>query len=178
MSNLAKKYLSENDEHKKLYVDGIILKDSKALKMLEQDFNDYLFKVYLCAYIKKSIQFSSLKIKKKKDKIVSREKLYLNVIDVNFQEERVNLVPDKKTDMIDEVYESQKNVDYAQIFSNKKLSNAFIRLTNKEKEIIKECIVKDKSQTNVAKDLGISRQAVNKIKNSALKKLNRELKGA
>ncbi|WP_432662341.1 sigma factor-like helix-turn-helix DNA-binding protein [Wukongibacter baidiensis] len=178
MSNLAKKYLSENDEHKKLYVDGIILNDPKTLKILEQDFNDYLFKACLCAYIKKSIGFSSLRIKKKKNKIVNREKLYLNVIDVNFQEERLNLVPDKEIDIIDKIFESQKNFDYTQVFSNKRLSNAFIRLTSKEKEIIKECVVNDRSQANVAKDLGISRQAVNKIKNSALKKLNRELKGA
>ncbi|WP_432406516.1 helix-turn-helix transcriptional regulator [Wukongibacter sp. M2B1] len=178
MVNLAIKYLSENDKHKKLYVEGMILKDSKALKMLEQNFNDYLFKACLCAYVKKTICFSSLRIKKRKDRIVNREKLYLNVIDVNFQEERINLVPDKKMDIVDEVYESQRCIDYTQIFSDKQLSNAFTNLTNKEKEIIGECIVNDKSQTSVAKNLGISRQAVNKIKNSALRKLNRELKGA
>jgi len=177
MSNLARRFLSENDEHKKLYVDGIILKDLKALNKLEQDFNDYLFKVYLYSYIKKSIQFSSTKIHKKENRITSRERLYLNVLDVNFQEERVNIIPDKEIDMIDRIYELRESIDYTLIFSDEKLLKAFNKLTNREKEIINECIINDKSQTEMSKKLGVSIQAVNKTKNSALKKLSKELKG-
>lgn len=178
MRSLAKNFLRENDENKKLYVEGIVLKDSKALKKFENSFSDYLFKTYVCSYIKKSIQLSSFKFKKKKDKVRNRERLYLNILDVNFKEEIVNSIPDKKIDILDEIYENQENIDYTQIFCNEKLSEAFNKLNNKEKKIIDKCIMNDISQAKVAKDLGISRQAISKTKNQALKKLSKALKGA
>ncbi len=176
MGNLARNFLKENDENKKLFVEGIILKDLKALNKLENDFNNYLYKAYLCSYVKKAIHFSSLKYKQKKDRMKNKEKLSLNVLDENFQEERINVVPDKERDIINEIYENKENFDYIQAFSNEKLSKAIEKLTHKEKKIIKECIINDKSQVEVAKELGISRQAINKVKISALRKLNKELK--
>lgn len=178
MKSVVKNFLRENDENKKLYVEGIVLKDLKALDKLENKFNDYLFKTYLCSYIKKSIQFASMKIKKKGNNVTNRERLCLNVLDVNFQEERVNSIPDKKMDILYNLYELKENIDYTQVFCNEKLSKSFNKLTNKEKKVINECVMKDKAQVDVAKALGISRQAVSKVKKTALKKLREELKGA
>lgn len=160
MSNLAEKFLMENDENKKLYVDGVILKNPKALNKLEKEFNDYLFKTHLYSYIKKSIHLSSVKIKKKKDHIISRERLYLNVLDVDFKEERVNSIPDKKIDMIDRICETKEIIDYTNISSDEKLLMAFNKLTNREKRIINECIINDKPQVEVSKELGVSRQSI------------------
>ncbi|MBB6214447.1 hypothetical protein HNQ80_000527 [Anaerosolibacter carboniphilus] len=53
MDSLAKKFLEEDTANKDLYVQGIIFKNDSFLDVLNQKFNDYLFRINLYSYIKK-----------------------------------------------------------------------------------------------------------------------------
>ncbi|MBB6218726.1 RNA polymerase sigma factor (sigma-70 family) [Anaerosolibacter carboniphilus] len=177
MDSLAKKFLEEDAANKELYVQGIIFKNDDFLDVLNQKFNDYLFRINLYSYIRKSIVFAAMDVKQKGNEIREKEGLYLNVLDADFEEEKINTIADAPIDFIEEIYRDKENIDYREIFVNKKVLEAIDELTDRQKQIIHECIIKEKEEEMVAKELEISQQAVNKIKKTALDKLRKQIGG-
>jgi DNA-directed RNA polymerase specialized sigma24 family protein len=151
------------------------LNNDKFFSELKDEFNSYVFKVYLYSYIKKTIIFSAIQIKKQRNKINKRESLSLNVIDPNFNEERINLIADDRNDELNEFNIKENNYNYNEISYDERIVNAVNLLTDKQKEIIYRCIILGESDTLAAKKIGVSKQAVNKIKLAALNKLRKEL---
>ena len=80
-------------------------------------------------------------------------------------------------DFVEEIYQDKEEIDYREIFTDKKVLQAIDSLTVRQKQIVHECIIKDKEEVLVAKELGITQQGVNKIKNSALYKLRKQIGG-
>jgi RNA polymerase sigma factor (sigma-70 family) len=177
VDSLAKKFLEEDEANKDLYVQGIIFKDDSFLNVLNQKFNDYLFRINLYSYIKKSIFFAAVDLKKKESEIREREGLYLNVLDADFEEEKINTIADAPMDFAEEIYRDKEDIDYREIFADKEVLEAISTLTDRQKQIIHECIIKNKEEDLVAKELGITKQAVNKIKKTALDKLKKQIGG-
>nr|WP_243183546.1 sigma factor-like helix-turn-helix DNA-binding protein [Anaerosolibacter carboniphilus] len=116
-------------------------------------------------------------VKQKGNEIREKEGLYLNVLDADFEEEKINTIADAPIDFIEEIYRDKENIDYREIFVNKKVLEAIDELTDRQKQIIHECIIKEKEEEMVAKELEISQQAVNKIKKTALDKLRKQIGG-
>ena len=81
MDSLARKFLEEDATNKDLYVQGIIFKSDSFLEVLNRRFNDYLFRINFCSYIKKTIFFAAMDLKKRDQLIREKEGLYLNVLD-------------------------------------------------------------------------------------------------
>ncbi|MBB6218713.1 RNA polymerase sigma factor (sigma-70 family) [Anaerosolibacter carboniphilus] len=177
MDSLAKKFLEEDAANKDLYVQGIIFKDNSYLDVLNQKFNDYLFRINLYSYIKKSIFFAAMDLKKKDSELREKEGLYLNVLDGDFEEEKINTIADTPMDFTEEIYRDKEDINYHEIFTDKKVLEAINTLTDRQRQIIHECIIKDKGEETIAKELGISKQAVNKIKKTALDKLRKQIGG-
>lgn len=172
MEQLVENFLKERKYHNRSLNTKEVLRDSRQLKSLEDEFYDYIFKVYLCSYIKKTIAFSAMQIKKKHSKMNERENLILNVIDPDFNEERLNFIADRQEDFLEDVYPDS---NYKELSHDKNIIKAINTLTDKQKEIIYQCIILGERDTLVAKKLGISKQGVNKIKITALKKLRNQL---
>ncbi|SCZ09181.1 RNA polymerase sigma factor [Alkaliphilus peptidifermentans] len=146
-------------------------------EMRRSGFNDYVFKAYLYSYIKKTIVYSALQIKKKHKLLYDTEELSLNVVDPDFSEERVSYVIDNDDSSKEVIAEEVKgDYNYNEISHKKEIIDAIEALTNRQKEIIYRCIIMDESDTYVARKLGISKQGVNKTKIAALEKLKRSLK--
>ncbi|MBB6214446.1 DNA-directed RNA polymerase specialized sigma subunit [Anaerosolibacter carboniphilus] len=103
--------------------------------------------------------------------------MYLNVLDADFEEEKINTIADAPMDFIEEIYRDQEDIDYHEIFTDKEVLEAISALTDRQKQIIHECIIKNKEEELVAKDLGITKQAINKIKQAALNKLRKQIGG-
>nr|WP_243183544.1 sigma factor-like helix-turn-helix DNA-binding protein [Anaerosolibacter carboniphilus] len=80
-------------------------------------------------------------------------------------------------DFTEEIYRDKENIDFSDILTDKETLQAINILTDRQKQIIHECIIRDKEEETVAKELGISKQAVNKIKKTALDKLRKEIGG-
>ncbi len=106
-----------------------------------------------------------------------KEGLYLNALDLDFNEERINDIPDESIDFFEEIYEDKEEVDFKEIITGQEVLKAVNTLTERQKQIIYECIIKEKKDSWVAKELGISKQTVHKIKNNALKKLRKQIGG-
>lgn len=167
----------EDAANKDLYIRAIIFKDDRYLDALREKFNNYLFRINLYSYIKKSIFFAAMDLKRREQQIREKEGTYLNILDDEFQEEKINMIADDPVDFVEEIYKDKENIDYREIFTDQKMLQAIDSLTDRQKQIIFECIIKGKEEEMVAKELGVSKQAINKIKKTALDKLRRQIGG-
>ncbi|MFT9496153.1 sigma factor-like helix-turn-helix DNA-binding protein [Anaerosolibacter sp.] len=177
MDNLAKKFLEEDAANKDLYVQGVIFKNDSFLDVLNQKFNDYLFRINLYSYIKKTIFYAARELKQKENALREKEGLYLNVLDDDFGEEKINTIADTPMDFVEEICRDQEDINYHELFTDKEVLEAISTLSARQKQIIHECIIKNKEEEMVAKELGITKQAVNKIKQAALNKLRKQIGG-
>ncbi|MBB6215014.1 hypothetical protein HNQ80_001103 [Anaerosolibacter carboniphilus] len=107
MDSLAKKFLEEDAANKDLYVQGIIFKNDSFLDVLNQKFNDYLFRINLYSYIKKTIFYAARDLKQRENALREKEGLYLNVLDADFEEEKINTIADAPMDFAEEIYKDQ-----------------------------------------------------------------------
>jgi DNA-directed RNA polymerase specialized sigma subunit len=177
MHYLAKKFIRENVENKSLYVRGILDQDENARSVLKKKFNEYLYKIHFISYVDKCITLKSKEIKRKKNKLSNRELLSLNTYDEDFKEERLNSIPDKPIDFIEKV-SIPKNLDFTFVFSDKQLAIAMNNLTKRQKQIMFLKYIKEYDELEIATLLRVTPQAVNKVKNSAFKKIKNQLGGS
>ena len=171
MNQLAKSFLNNQTFNNNLGKD-------LSLDNLQDEFNSYAFKVYLNGYIKKTIVFSAMQVKKKYSQIDKKEELSLNIIDPNFNEEKINLITDGSDNFVESISESiikEDYCDYSEILYDKDLIVAINTLTDRQKEILHRCVIVGESDTVVARKLGITKQGVNKVKKSALNKIRKKL---
>ena len=143
---------------------------NKPINRIEAEFRDYVFKIYFFSYIKKTIICSSLQLIKKTKSLQEQELLTLNVIDPEYNEERLNIIRDKEVCYMDELCE-QEDTKLEHVVIDDDIVKAIYTLTDRQKEIIYKSIVIGRSDPEIAKELGISKQAVGKSKNSAIGKL-------
>ncbi len=129
--------------------------------------------IFFLSYIKKTITYRSIQIKTKHKKTYDLEKFILNQRNDN-AEEKINLIEDTRNieENLDFVIDYN---DFNEIFNDKKISDSFNSLTEKQKQVLYELFVNNKSEREVAKKLDSSFQNINKIKKAALKKINKKL---
>ncbi|MTI71397.1 MAG: hypothetical protein FH751_14215 [Firmicutes bacterium] len=177
MQKLAKDFLKEDELNNYLYDIAKRYRDPRAVELLQYRLNNYLFKVYLCSYIMKSLIFTSFKLKNKINKHNNRETLILNTIAEDFNEENMNLIPDQPIDFSEEINKYNKRLDFEDLITNKELLEAINKLSERQKEILYMCFIENKEETKIANEFNISKQAVNKIKNKAIKNTKEYLRG-
>ncbi|CAM3299245.1 sigma factor-like helix-turn-helix DNA-binding protein [Filibacter tadaridae] len=170
MHNLAQKIINENEDIKKLYKKATLEKDEKVCSVLNEQFLGHLFKIYSTSYLHKSIVLNAREIKRKHLKIYSQEDLILDKLDPEFNEAKIDSIPDKSVNFIEEIT-VPKDIDFTEIFTDRTLALAINNLTKKQKTILFLRFVKQFEEKEIAKKLRISIQAVNKIKNASLKAL-------
>lgn len=136
-----------------------------------QEEKDALLKAHFCSYVQKTITLTALQLKKASAEKRSKENLSLNVVDPEFKEERVNLVADDAVDFLKEIELGEGADDFSELTENKKIIDAFLGLTKKQRTIFYHCILLGERDLDVAARLGITKQAVNKTKRGAIKKI-------
>jgi len=143
----------------------------KSCKGPKEEKNDALLKAHFCSYVQKTITLTALQLKKAKAEKRSKENLSLNVVDPEFKEERVNLVAADAVDFLKEIELGEGADDLSELTENKKIIDAFLGLTKKQRTIFYHCILLGERDLDVAARLGITKQAVNKTKRGAIKKI-------
>ena len=173
MNKILIKFLNENKDNDYIY-QRIIDTDEKYYRdILLNRFYDYIFKIYFVSYIEKSIRFSSYEIKNKKKKILNNEVYNLNEIDENFNEERINILIDESVDFLENI---SKEPNFKNISSNEDLIKALDSITDRQKLVIYMYFVEDKEEKQIAKELNVTKQSVNKVKIAALNRLKEYIK--
>ncbi len=143
----------------------------KSCKGPKEEKNDALLKAHFCSYVQKTITLTALQLKKAKAEKRSKENLSLNVVDPEFKEERVNLVAADAVDFLKEIELGEGADNLSELTENKKIIDAFLGLTKKQRTIFYHCILLGERDLDVAVRLGITKQAVNKTKRGAIKKI-------
>lgn len=174
MHQLANKFLSEDEENKELYLKVIKSHDRYYTDLLVGKFCNYIFKIYFISYIEKSLKLKSLEIKRKRNKLNEREAYILNTLDDEFKEERICTIADQLIDFTEEIC---SETDFENIFSNKNLTEAIQSITSKQRLVLFMIYIHDKEEKQVAKELNVSIQSVNKVKHAGLKKIRDYLGG-
>lgn len=98
----------------------------------------------------------------------------MNVIDDDFKEERVNSIRDDSIDFLEEI---SRGIDFKNISANKELIKAIETLTSKQQLILHMICVEGKEEKQIARELNVSKQAVNKVKNAGIEKIKNYLGG-
>jgi DNA-directed RNA polymerase specialized sigma24 family protein len=168
MINLVQKFLSY-DENIILLKKALDSKNNESKLQINKRFNDYLFKIYFCSYINKCITFRAKNIKNKYKN--QREELILNSKNKNYDEDYVNNIPDKSIDYTEKIIAPKSQMDFNNICTDIEVLSAINSLTDKQKEIVYHCCVLEKSEVALAEEMHVTRQAVSKAKNIALKKI-------
>lgn len=168
MNNLARKFLS-SDENIMLLKKALDNKDNEAKLHINEKLNDYLFKVYFCSYVNKCITYAAKNIKNKYKN--QREELTLNCNYGNYEEDILNNIPDNSISYIEKITACKSKVDFNNICTDIEILSAINSLTDKQKKIIYHCCVLQRSEVSLAEEMHVTRQAVSKAKNIALKKI-------
>lgn len=174
MHQLVNKFLSEDEENKELYLKAMNSKDQYYTNILVDKFYNYIFRIYFISYIEKSLKLKSLEIKRKRNKLNEREAYILNTLDEEFKEERICTIVDESINIIDEIC---NEINLTNISSNKKLNEAIDKITSKQRLILSMIYIQDKEEKQIAKELNVSIQSVNKVKLAGLKKIRDCLRG-
>lgn len=174
MHNLAVKFLNEDEENIKIYSKAINSQEQYHIDILVDRFYNYMFKLYFISYIEKSLKLKSLEFKRKINKLKEREVYVLNILDDGFEEERINTIADKSINIIDEIC---SEADIKNMSSNTKLNEAIQNITSKQRTILFMRYIQDKEEKQIAKELNLSKQAVNKVKLAGLKNIRDYLGG-
>lgn len=141
-------------------------KNSDAIKLvLDERFKSFYQRYRLLSYFIKVLHFESkhfdkkLRLHNKRYQLASAKTEEAELI----FEQHFNIKPDLE-------YHSP-SLDFKEHLTNEDLFNSFNLLTEKQKNIITLSYLHLMTDTEIAKSLGVTQQAVYKIRKSALKKL-------
>jgi RNA polymerase sigma factor (sigma-70 family) len=168
---LIKNFLNEDKQNKVLYHEWKNCGNEKALEELTEKFKYFLFRIHLYSYISKSLTLKAKEIRIKHIKLKSIEELSLNSLNPETGEEMINMLISDTVDFENEILQDNSDLDYTEIVTDRKLLNAINSLSETQRLILYRCIVENLKESEIAKELKISVQAVNKNKSRAIKKI-------
>lgn len=177
MKNLAEKFLADDDENLEIYKTWKENKSERLRDVLNIKYKNFILKIFFTSYIKKQITYTALQIKKRSSRLNTKEKLMLNTTHVDFNEDYINVIADKIIDFAELVSQAQERYTFDDIISDPKILSAVNSLSTRQKEIIYMIYIENKKEVEVAKELNVSLQSINKTKNKALMKLQSKLRG-
>lgn len=167
-NRLLETFLIET-ENKQLY--NSYLEHSTALKreMLERRFKYHVKKIRIFSYFVKTLHFESKRFDMKIRKLANQNPL---ILDNAADESGRNLLDLIESDISFE--KTQESYTLEEIIEDKKLYSIVSALSDKQKVILELIYVKALHEETIASQLGITKQAVNKTKKTALNKIRQQ----
>ncbi|MGE7844129.1 sigma factor-like helix-turn-helix DNA-binding protein [Lysinibacillus sp. NPDC093712] len=171
-NRLLKNFL-KNAEIKELYQSYLEKPTARKKELIEKLFKIHGRKIQLLSYFSQTLIFESQKFDKK---IRQNSKLNQLILDKNVDggSKLLDLIPDEQNLHDFEFSTPVESCKLEIIFEDKQLYEIVSRLSAKQKEILYLLFVKDWTEGELALALGVSIQAINKIKNQALRKIKKE----
>lgn len=177
MEDILIEFILSSEYNKKLFMKYKNHSDQSAMKELRKDFDYYLKGIKLIAYIKQMINYTVIDYHNKKSRVTKKEILSLNTKDDEFEQEKIDLIKGDDGEFINRIIvPSSDTVDFNSLCLDKSILNAIEKLSYKQKVVLYRAVILNESETELAKELNISRQSVNKTKNKALALIRDELK--
>lgn len=164
----------EDEKARELYESYLENPTTQTKDSIEKLFNIHVRKLQLLSYFSRILYFESQRYDKK---IRRNNNLYQLVLDKDMNDGEGRIVDLIQGETIGENLELTASTDFTYletIFEDKQLHNIVLNLNQKQKDLIHSLFVENRTEEEVAKKLGVTKQAVNKAKNQALKKIKQE----
>lgn len=162
MRFILKEFLKDS-ENKTLFHLAKDKGNKDAQEMLNKKFNDFVFEICFISYVEKTLRLTAKEFYRKNRIIQSREMYILNVTNTETGTEMIEAIPDN-TDIVEEVANAEETENLMKNFIDTGLIEAMRKLKTKQKLVIYKMFIEEKTRQQIAKELGISLQAVSKIK--------------
>ncbi len=159
--SLFKNFL-KTPENNEAYLDYQDSPSSLNYTILNSKFKEFLNYIVLLSLIKTNITYEALHFKQHSSKI-KEEQENTDYLTYKIYEN------EQKQDISESVF----NDTWEFLLEDENLIEALNKLTKKQQIIIKLIFIKDKKIKDIANEIGVSQQAVSKVKKQALKKLKR-----
>jgi len=177
MEDILIQFILSSEENKELFLRYKKYHDRKAMEELRINFDKHYIGIKLISYIKQMITYGVIDYQNKKTTLERKEILSLNTKADNFQQDKIEFIEGDDGEFIDKIIiPSSEKVDFNSLCVDEMILKAIEKLSDKQKEIIYRIIILNESETELAKELNISRQSINKTKNKALERIKTELK--
>ena len=176
-NRLLKNFLNDA-EIKELYQSYLEKPNTCKKEMIEKMFQIHGRKIQLLSYFSKTLTFESQKFD---TKIRHNYKLNQLILDKNIDDGGgilLDLIADERNYYDFEFNTPVESSELEMIFEDKQLYEIVSTLSAKQKEILYLLFVKDWTEEELALELGVSKQAINKVKNHALRKIRKEYESA
>ncbi|TKI71642.1 sigma-70 family RNA polymerase sigma factor [Lysinibacillus mangiferihumi] len=176
-NRLLKNFLNDA-EIKELYQSYLEKPTTCKKEMIEKMFQIHGRKIQLLSYFSKTLTFESQKFDKK---IRHNNKWNQLILDQNIDERGgkfLDLVADEQCYYDVEFNTPVESSELEMIFEDKQLYDIVSTLTEKQKKILYLLFVKNWTEEELAIELGVSKQAINKVKNYTLRKIKKEYESA
>ena len=147
------------------------------IKKLDAAFKIFYSEIRFINYISKTIHFFSVDFDKFKRRY---NKLYCLILDQPFEKQNSKTVIKDMISSVNTIEEELSIYDFIHFINwieNDKLYNAIKKLTNRQLEVLQLYFLEEKKDTEIAKLLGVTQQAISKICRVALLKLHRNMTG-
>ncbi len=162
-----------NPKMKTLYVKAVKDNDKEAKELLNEEFNSYLFEISFISYVNKILYYSHKDFYKYYKNIDAKEKLIL----YNYSGlEKIYNIADDSIDIIEQINMNNPLTYFKEILTDFNIVKELDKLTENQKEVLYKCIVEGKLDTEVASELGRTKQTINKTKKATLHKLRQALR--
>lgn len=156
----------QNEYHSTLLLSVLKCQNEYDKQLLDQAFKAFYAEIRLIKYISSLIYFSSLDYDRKNRK---RKNRYILSLDQPLSSEESDRSSMKN--LIAEEYMDKPSLTLEQLDVDQKLFKAIHKLTSKEKSVLTLAYLHDLTDKEIAHRLNLSQQAINKMKNNALRKL-------
>ncbi|MGB8001274.1 MAG: sigma-70 family RNA polymerase sigma factor [Anaerobacillus sp.] len=154
-------------ENQRLIEDFLQQPNAQKEDHLNEAFKAHYFDIRFTSYVSSSLYFHSVNFDKHARKYSERHPLTLDHTVEQEGGSLIDLVPDPSSDIAPFTNFST----LTECLENEELLQAFEALTDKQKHILDLAYVQDYSDTDIARVLGVSQQAVSKTHRKALNTL-------
>ena len=141
---------------------------------LEKMFKIHVRKIQLISYFSRILHFESQRYDKKNRHHNNFYQLVLDKASNEGDIRMIDMIPDESISDDFEVTSSTDAAHLESFFEDEKLYSIVSNLTQRQKDIIHALFIENQTESEVAERLGVTKQAVNKVKNQTLKKIKRE----
>lgn len=163
-------------ENRHLFSQAVLEEDESSRLELERRFADYYYEMRFLGFIRKHIHYEALHLLGKCRTRQQLEQLLLNTPLSNAEDDgaqRIEMLEDPSRSVEEEVVgETQELSD---ITDDRDLHEAIQSLTQKQQTVLYMLYVEQLTEGEAAKLIGVSQQAINKVKRASLTLLRRKL---
>ncbi|HEU4965180.1 MAG TPA: sigma-70 family RNA polymerase sigma factor [Bacilli bacterium] len=171
---LLQRFLQEED-NRRLYQQVVSEEREEDRRELERRFAEHYFEMRFLGYVRKHIHYEALHLLRKSRDRRRIESLLLNA-DAYGDEggvERLEQVEDESVRLEEQVVE--RTEELADLTGHGPLHRALFELTVKQRLVLDLLYVRQMTEQEAGDRLGVSQQAVNKIKRQSLHRLRKRL---